>query len=81
MKLTYVDILIILIGFVIGWMSTANSKTQFVRILDVVFYGPILIYIVIKHYIQLSIEERIMLYIMGTTTISYNLRNYLKNHK
>ena len=59
---------------IIGWFAPGGSKSQFVRLVDVFIYGPILIYSAIlinNRFLQLA------LLFIGTTTISYNLRNYL----
>lgn len=39
------NIIIIIVGFLIGWISTKGEKTQFIRIIDVLLYGPFIIYI------------------------------------
>lgn len=72
----------IIIGLLIGYLSTSGFKSQFVRILDVVFIGPIGIY---AGYLLFNTNRilAIMLILIGSSTISYNLRNYLVqlNHK
>jgi hypothetical protein len=70
--------LLVLIFLAIGW-TTANgeSKTQFVRLLDVFIYGPLLIYIGFDKSNNLNEIIRIVLLLMGATTISYNARNFL----
>lgn len=69
--------LLILLFYIIGWNSTNGNKTQFIRLLDIFIYGPILIYISL-YQIKSQVFKLILLF-MGTTTISYNLRNYLKH--
>jgi hypothetical protein len=59
---------------IIGWFATGGSKSQFVRLVDVFIYGPILVYsamLLKNRFLQIA------LLFIGTTTISYNLRNYL----
>jgi len=68
------DILILILFGVIGWFSTTGVKTQLVRLGDIFIYGPVLIWIgygIDTHW------KKIVLYFMGSTTITYNLRNYL----
>ena len=68
------EYLLIPLFFLIGWASTIGVKSQTVRILDVLVYGPFLIWLGYK---QKEKWIRLVLYFLGTTTISYNMRNYL----
>jgi len=67
-------IIFVIIFFILGWITASGNKTQTIRLVDVFIYGPILIYsgIVIENAFL-----KIMLLFIGSTTISYNLRNYL----
>lgn len=72
MKL-YVFILLILISLLVGWLTTTGVKSQFVRLGDILLYGPFLIWV------ATMIEEtwiKVILIIMGGTTIAYNARNW-----
>lgn len=69
------DIIIIIIFLVIGWMATTGAKTQFVRLLDVFLYGPFLI--TLGFYFD-NLIIKYLLFFMGATTISYNLKNYVE---
>lgn len=74
--------LILLIFFlaalVVGWASTSGSKSQWVRLLDIFAYGPFLVYIASDPEITRHLPIQILLVLLGGTTITYNLRNYLK---
>jgi hypothetical protein len=62
-----------------GWFSaTRGEKTQTVRLFDILLYGPYLIFLAFQpaSYI-LSIVEKIFILFLGSTTVTYNLRNYL----
>jgi hypothetical protein len=59
------------------WFATGVAKTQLVRIVDVILYGPFLIYLAYKLQQSLKIGEVILLLFIGATTITYNLRNFL----
>lgn len=73
----YAPILIV-VFFVIGWIvSNGFGKGQYVRIIDVLLYGPYLLYLAMKQTYTFSIAEKIFLLFLGATTISYNLRNFL----
>jgi hypothetical protein len=69
------DILIILLSLIIGWISTIGFKSQWVRLIDIFIYGPFLIYVGMQ--IDNKFIRAIMLF-MGATTISYNLKNLIK---
>ena len=72
-------LIILLIFLLVGWITAdSHEKTQFVRLLDVFVYGPILIYIALDSSNNLNNIFKIILIIMGATTISYNAKNFLK---
>ncbi len=83
--LSLFDNLFILISALIGWYSTAGKKSQIVRLFDIFVYGPALIFIgmVIKNNQTFTtpLITAYFLFFLGTTTISYNLRNYLEHKK
>lgn len=73
----YVPILIIIFA-IIGWLSAPGfSKGQYIRLIDVLVYGPYLIYLAMKKTYTFSMTEKVFLLFFGTTTITYNLRNFL----
>jgi len=55
------------------------QKSQLIRLWDVVFLGPFLIYISRKP--GLSETEKLLLGLSGALTILYNGRNYLENRR
>ena len=68
----------IIIFALIGWLLASGfSKGQYVRIIDILIYGPYIIYLALKNTYTFSINEKIFLLFLGTTTISYNLRNFI----
>ena len=71
------NILVILISIIVGYSATDGKKTQFVRLIDVFVYGPILIYIGF-YGVEYDLYRYILL-ILGTTTIVYNLKIFLAN--
>jgi hypothetical protein len=54
------------------------SKSQNIRVIDVFFIGPFLIYIASKA-TGISDIERTIIYIIAIATIIYNARNYISN--
>ena len=67
-------IFLIAISFIVGWYSTSGSKTQWIRLCDIFLFGPFLIFVGI---IQKNIIIRALLIIIGSSTMAYNLRNYI----
>jgi hypothetical protein len=59
-------------------MANGESKTQFVRLIDVFIYGPYLTYLAFQKEYTFSIFEKIFILFLGITTIAYNGKNYLK---
>lgn len=71
----HIDIIVIVFSFVIGLLATNGYKAQIVRAIDVLFYGPFLIYVGSQCD---NIYTRYFLFVMGASTISYNLKNFIK---
>lgn len=70
--------ILIIIFAVLGWvMATGFGKTQYVRVIDVLLYGPYLLYLAFKETYTFTVGEKIFLLFLGATTISYNLRNFI----
>ena len=62
------------VSLLAGWFATKGTKSQWIRLLDILVIGPLMIYA------GLQIEQNwlaIPLMIFGATTITYNLRNFL----
>jgi hypothetical protein len=73
----YTPILVIIFA-VIGWFAaTGFGKGQYVRILDILIYGPYLVYLAMKDTYTFSMVEKVSLLLFGVTTITYNLKNFL----
>jgi hypothetical protein len=70
--------LFVILFLVIGWLlATGLDKGQYVRLLDILLYGPYLVYLAMKDTYTFSMAEKMLLLFLGTTTVSYNLRNFL----
>ena len=79
--------LIIILGLILGYKTTTGVKSQNIRLLDIYVIGPIMIYIGIRYYILSSKIKRtcplidklfsLLLIFFGSTTITYNYRNYI----
>jgi len=73
----YIPIMVIVFA-IIGWIAaTGFSKGQYVRIIDILLYGPYLVYLSMKKTYTFTVAEKIFLLFLGTTTVTYNLRNFL----
>jgi len=69
-------ILLVIIALIAGWVvSTGKDKHQLVRLLDIFFYGPALLYLAWR---TPSKPISYFLIMLGAPTITYNLRNYLQ---
>jgi hypothetical protein len=70
----------IILFSVIGWiLATGSGKEQWVRLVDILLYGPYLVYLSIQTNYVFSAVEKLFLAFLGATTITYNLRNYVYN--
>jgi len=79
-QIPYLLIVLSIVFAIIGWvMSDGNSKTQYVRLIDIFIYGPYLTYLAFQNEYVFSIFEKIFILFLGITTITYNGKNYLKN--
>ena len=78
-QIPYLLILLSIVFAILGWyLSNGDSKTQYVRLIDVFVYGPYLTYLAFQNAYRFNIVEKIFLVFLGITTITYNGRNYLK---
>ncbi len=66
----------LILGMVAGWYSTHGVKSQFVRVLDIIVWGPIVIWAGYK--VKEPEWLKWVLVFIGSATIAYNLKNYLK---
>ena len=78
-QIPYLLIILSIVFAILGWyLSNGDSKTQYVRLVDVFIYGPYLTYLAFQNEYVFNIVEKIFLVFLGITTITYNGRNYLK---
>jgi len=78
-QIPYLLIALSIIFAILGWiLANGNSKTQYVRLIDVFVYGPYLTYLAFQKEYVFTIVEKIFLLFLGITTITYNAKNYLK---
>lgn len=66
---------VLLAGAAAGWVTASGTKTQTVRMVDVLALGPLMIYAGVRQ--GLPSEARRALVFAGAATITYNGRNYL----
>ena len=78
-QVPYLLIILSVVFSIVGWLiASGESKTQYVRLVDIFIYGPYLTYLAFQNEYTFSIFEKIFILWLGITTISYNGRNYLK---
>ncbi len=83
-------ILIILVGLVLGYISTTGTKSQWIRLIDIFVIGPLMIWLGYNTYTATLTTQKqttfsgythlfaaCLLIFFGATTMTYNLRNYL----
>jgi hypothetical protein len=71
---------ILLIGLVLGYISTTGTKSQTIRILDILIIGPLMFYLGYLGYSGIISDNKwlyLILMFLGGTTITYNLYNYV----
>jgi hypothetical protein len=78
-----IGVILAIVFAAIGWfLADGRSKSQGVRLLDVLLYGPYLTYLALalqdSNTYQFSLIEQIFLLFLGVTTITYNAKNYFK---
>lgn len=74
---TNVLILAIMLGAIMGWLSTSGDKSQWIRILDIAMFGPLLILISLQPEVLERLNVQIVVGFLGASTITYNLKNFL----
>lgn len=78
-QLPYLLVGLSVISAILGWyLANGQSKSQYVRLIDVFIYGPYLTYLAFQDHYVFSLVEKIFLVFLGITTITYNGKNYLK---
>lgn len=75
------EFLALISGLVIGSLST-GTKSQFVRLIDIIIFGPALIIVgFYLHNLSSNILVKLLLIFMGAGIITYNLKNYIAFNK
>lgn len=66
----------LVLSILFGYATASGTKHQLVRLFDVWFIGPFLVLIgFLPHFAHLDFN-RMLLVILGGSTIGYNYRNY-----
>lgn len=71
---TVITCIVVITGLVLGYLSTSGTKTQNIRILDIIVIGPLMIYF--GHSYKPTNIFSLLLIFFGATTVTYNLKNY-----
>ena len=75
---TWLLVTIVIVSLLIGWFSTKGVKSQWIRIADVVVFGPVVIYAGTR------VDQEwlaVLLIFLGASTMTYNLRNFINEWK
>lgn len=67
---------VVLIGFLVGWAASDGVKTQIIRMGDIFIWGPLIIYEALDNGASNPLLG-IFLAMLGASTITYNLKNYI----
>ncbi len=77
-QMLLVKLSVILLFGILGWiLASGSGKAQWVRLLDIFLYGPYLLILAFHKTYVFSEWEQLFLFMLGSTTITYNLRNFL----
>lgn len=71
--------IMVIVGLIVGWGASDGVKTQIIRLGDIFIWGPIIIYESLDNASSPIIG--LFLAILGASTITYNLKNYIYNLK
>ena len=91
----HVLVVLVVLGLVLGYITTTGTKSQWIRLIDIFVIGPMMIYLgyyvltsekpfaqsVIICSIKMIDVCAIAIIFFGATTITYNLRNYIFQYK
>jgi len=75
-----VPLAVLFIALVLGYVSTSGTKSQTIRIVDILVIGPLMFYVGYIGYYGIISDNKwlyVILMFFGGTTITYNLYNYL----
>lgn len=70
------NLIAVLTGLLIGYITTTGVKSQWVRVIDIFVYSSILFYVALYKVPKTEKITQATLLFMGATTMSYNLYNY-----
>ena len=75
-----ISLAVLLIALVLGYFSTTGTKSQTIRIIDILVIGPLMFYLGYLGFVGVISSNKwlyVILMFFGGTTITYNLYNYL----
>ena len=75
-----IPLAVLLIALVLGYLSTKGTKSQTIRIVDILIIGPLMFYLGYLGFTGVISNNKwlyVILMFFGGTTITYNLYNFL----
>lgn len=78
-SLYFLFILTIILGIILGYITTTGIKSQNVRLIDIFLLGPLMIFLGIYGYIKTTHILFFFMIFFGASTISYNYKNFIKH--
>lgn len=74
---TTLVVILIIFSLLLGYFSTSGKKTQIIRLVDIIIISPLMIYLGYIGYIEYHQFVYLLLIFFGSTTFTYNLKNYI----
>jgi len=75
-----IPLTVFIIALVLGYISTTGTKSQTIRIVDILIIGPLMFYLGYLGFNGMVSSDKwlyVVLMFFGGTTITYNLYNFL----
>jgi hypothetical protein len=75
-----IPLAVLIIALVLGYISTTGTKSQTIRIVDILIIGPLMFYLGYLGFNGMVSSDKwlyVVLMFFGGTTITYNLYNFL----
>ena len=76
-----ISLAVLIIALVLGYLSTTGTKSQTIRIVDIIIIAPLMFYLGYLGFTGVISSNKwlyVILMFFGGTTITYNLYNFLK---
>ncbi len=76
-----IPVTVVAVGLALGYLTTTGTKSQWIRLIDIFIIGPLMIWLGWCAWLEGYGLWALAVVFFGSTTITYNLRNYLHQMK